>query len=248
MKERRIIPRLDIINGRVVKGMNFILLVDLGDPVEIAKAYEAQNADEVLFHYVTACIEEKQKMYDLVERAVKEISIPLSVSGGIHTAEDFGGMLAVGASKVAINSAAVANPQFITEVSKKFGKKQVMVAIDSKRIEGHYRVVIKGRSEDKWLELMQWVKKCEELGAGEILLTSMDGEGMQKGYDIEMTKAVCHAVKTPVIASGGCGKTEDVINVFKKTGCDAALLASLLHYKKLAIHEIKAEMEKKDMI
>ncbi|MCL1982894.1 MAG: imidazole glycerol phosphate synthase subunit HisF [Clostridiales bacterium] len=242
--EKRIIPCLDIMGGKVVKGVNFVDLADVGDPVEIAMRYEEQGADEVVFLDITATHEGRDTVYWLVERAAGKLSIPLVVGGGIRDARDFRKVIACGAAKVSVNSAAAARPGLIKELSEEFGKHCLVVAIDGKKTESGYRVFTKGGREDAGLDLVEYARKCEELGAGEILLTSMDGDGTQDGYDIEMTKAVCEAVNIPVVASGGCGKVSDIIDVFRETGCAAALAASLFHYGMATVGEVKLEMER----
>ncbi|MCL1809762.1 MAG: imidazole glycerol phosphate synthase subunit HisF [Clostridiales bacterium] len=242
--EKRIIPCLDIKDGKVVKGVNFVDLVDVGDPVEIACRYEEQGADEVVFLDITATHEGRDTIYSLVEHAAKRLSIPLTLGGGIRNASDFRKALDCGAFKVSINSAAAANPDLIKEISEGFGKHRLVVAIDGKKTGDGYRVFTKGGREDAGFDLVEYAKKCEELGAGEILLTSMDGDGTQDGYDVAMTKAVCEAVNIPVVASGGCGKVSDIIDVFKQTDCDAALAASLFHYGMATVSEVKREMER----
>lgn len=245
MLKKRIIPCLDIKNGKVVKGINFVDLQDLGDPVQYAKMYEDQCADEIVFLDITASYEERDIIKDLIEKGASKLSIPLTVGGGIRTIDDFREILKRGADKVSINSSAVSNPNLITKASKEFGSQCVVVAIDGKRdLEGSFKVYIKGGRENTGLDLITWAKKCEELGAGEILLTSMDADGTKKGYDIEMTKAVVKSVNIPVIASGGCGSIEDIVKVFKKTNCDAALVASLFHYNEATIEQVKIELEK----
>lgn len=243
MLKKRIIPCLDIKDGHVVKGINFEGLVNVGDPVEIAKRYEDQMADEVVFLDITATHEDRDTIYDLIERAGSVLSIPLTVGGGIRTLDDFRKILNSGADKVSINSSAVNNPQLIKEASDEFGSSTVVVAIDSKDFE----VYINGGRKATGLNLVEWAKKVEELGAGEILLTSMNADGTQDGYDIAQTKAVCDAVNIPVIASGGCGSVEDIIEVFKETNCDAALVASLFHYGKATVDEVKAAMERNEI-
>ena len=242
--KKRIIPCLDIMNGKVVKGVNFVDLIDVGDPVEIAKNYEKQCADEVVFLDITASYENRDTIYDLIKRAASELSIPLTVGGGIRTIEDFRKILSCGADKVSINSSAVVNPDLITEASREFGKQCVVVAIDGKGND----VYIKGGREKTNLDLTEWAKKCEHLGAGEILLTSMDGDGTQNGYDIAITQKVVNAVNIPVIASGGCGKISDIIDVFKQTNCDAALVASLFHYGIATVNDVKKEMNKEGIL
>lgn len=245
MLRKRIIPCLDIKNGKVVKGINFIGLKDLGDPIEFAKNYEEQCADEIVFLDITASYEERAIIKEVIERGARELSIPLTVGGGIRTIDDFREILKNGADKVSINSAAVKNPNLISEAADEFGSQCVVVAIDGKRVKNNkFNVFIKGGRENTGLDLIEWVKKCEELGAGEILLTSMDADGTKQGYDIEMTKAVVDSVNIPVIASGGCGKIADIVDVFNKTNCDAALVASLFHYNEATIEEVKEELEK----
>lgn len=243
MLKKRIIPCLDIKDGHVVKGINFEGLVNVGDPVEIAKRYEDQMADEVVFLDITATHEDRDTIYDLIERAGSVLSIPLTVGGGIRTLDDFRKILNSGADKVSINSSAVNNPQLIKDASDEFGSSTVVVAIDSKDFE----VYINGGRKPTGLNLVEWAKKVEELGAGEILLTSMNADGTQDGYDIAQTKVVCDAVNIPVIASGGCGSVEDIIEVFKETNCDAALVASLFHYGKATVDEVKAAMERNEI-
>lgn len=237
---RRIIPCLDTVNGRVVKGVNFVGLTDIGDPVEIAKRYEDQGADEIVLLDITATNEGRESMYRLLERSAKELRIPVTLGGGIRTIDDFRKALTCGASKVSVNSAAVANPQLIVEASGEFGRERLVVAIDFDGSD----VYVKGGREKTNLDLIEWAKKCDELGAGALLATSIGADGAQKGYDISMTKAIVDAVDIPVIASGGCGVIGDIIDVFKQTGCDAALAASLFHYGKATVNDVKIEMER----
>ena len=248
MLRKRIIPCLDIKNGQVVKGINFLELTDLGNPVEYAKMYEMQCADEIVFLDITATHEEREIIKGIIEEGANELRIPLTVGGGIRTIDDFRMILKSGADKVSINSAAVKTPNLIKEAAEEFGSQCVVVAIDGKRDEdGNFKVYIKGGRENTGLDLVEWAKKCEALGSGEILLTSMDADGTKKGYDIEMTKAVVQNVNIPVIASGGCGSIDDIVNVFKETNCDAALVASLFHYKEATIDEVKEVLEKNDI-
>ncbi|GHT37747.1 imidazole glycerol phosphate synthase subunit HisF [Endomicrobiia bacterium] len=247
MLKKRIIPCLDIANGKVVKGVNFVDLVDVGDPVEVAKRYEQQCADEVVFLDITATYENRDIIYDLIRRAARELSIPLAIGGGIRTVDDFRKILSCGADKVTINSSAVANPNLIRKASEEFGKQCVVVAIDGKLLDNQYKVFVEGGRKNTGLDLVEWAKKCETLGAGEILLTSMDGDGTQNGYDITMTNAVCNSVNIPVIASGGCGSVDDIIDVFRKTNCDAALVASLFHYAMATVRDVKIQMERSDI-
>ena len=244
MSEKRIIPCLDIMNGKVVKGVNFVNLADVGDPVEIAQRYERQCADEIVFLDITATHEGRETNRELFERAARELSIPLTIGGGVRTTGDFRRILSSGVDKVSVSSGAVANPTLISEASAQFGKRRVIVAIDAKKADARYNVFVKGGRENTGLDLIDWAKKCENLGAGEILLTSMDADGTKNGYDIEMTAAVVSSVSIPVIASGGCGSIGDIIDVFKRTGCDAALVASLFHYGMATVNDVKLEMER----
>ena len=206
MLTKRIIPCLDIKNGKVVKGVNFVGLKDVGDPIDLAKRYDEQCADEVVFLDITASYEERDIIKDLIERGAKELTIPLAVGGGIRTLDDFRMILASGADKVSINSAAINNPNLIKEAANEFGVQCVVVAIDAKKRDGGgYDVYVKGGRENTGIDLIEWVTKCQELGAGEILLTSMDADGTKAGYDLEMINAVCDVVDIPVIVSGGCG-------------------------------------------
>lgn len=245
MLTKRIIPCLDIKNGKVVKGVNFVGLKDVGDPIELAKRYDQQCSDEVVFLDITASYEQRDIIKDLIERGAKELSIPLAVGGGIRTIDDFRMILASGADKVSVNSAAIANPDLIKEAADEFGVQCVVVAIDAKkRASGGYDVYVKGGRENTGIDLIEWVKKCQELGAGEILLTSMDADGTKAGYDIDMINTVCDVVDIPVIASGGCGSIQDIVDVFKKTNCDAALVASLFHFGEATVEQVRQELRK----
>lgn len=241
MLAKRIIPCLDIKDGKVVKGVNFVGLKDVGDPVELAKEYDRQGADEVVFLDITATYEHRDIIKDLIARAASELSIPLCVGGGIRTLEDFRAILAAGADKVSVNSAAIKNPDLIARASEEFGVQCVVLAVDAKAREDHsgYDVYIAGGRENTGIDLIEWVKKAEALGAGEILLTSMDADGTRDGFDIDMLKAVMDVVDVPVIASGGCGGKEDIADVFAKTNCDAALAASLFHFGEATVDEVK---------
>lgn len=245
MLAKRIIPCLDVDNGRVVKGINFVNIKDVGDPVEIAKEYQKQGADELVFLDITATSDERKTMTEVVKKVAKEIFMPLTVGGGIRTVEDFRKILLAGADKVSVNSAAVKNPNIIKDASKIFGNQCVVLAIDAKRDEnGKFKVAIKGGREITQIDAIEWAKKGEELGAGEILLTSMDADGTKYGFDIELLNEVCNAVNIPVIASGGAGKKEDFSNVFIDSKADAALAASLFHFGELTISEVKDELRK----
>lgn len=248
MMAKRIIPCLDVINGKVVKGVKFEGIKDVGDPVEYAERYNNQGADELVFYDITASHEGRSIMLDVVRETAKKISVPLTVGGGISTIEDFRETLNAGANKVSINSSALKNPSFIKEASDIFGSQCVVVGIDAKRNDdGAYSVYANGGRIDMKLDLIEWVKKVEELGAGEICLNSIDNDGTKEGYDIELLNAVCEAVKIPVIASGGCGKLEDFSEVFEKTNSSAALAASLFHFNELTVGEIKEHLKKKNI-
>lgn len=245
MLTKRIIPCLDIKNGKVVKGINFVGLKDVGDPIELAKRYDQQCSDEVVFLDITASYEQRNIIKDLIERGAKELSIPLAVGGGIRTLDDFRMILACGADKVSVNSAAINNPNLIKEAADEFGVQCVVVAVDAKkRPTGGYDVYVKGGRENTGIDLIEWVTKCQKLGAGEILLTSMDADGTKAGYDIDMINAVCDVVDIPVIASGGCGSIQDIVDVFKKTNCDAALVASLFHFGEATVEDVRQELRK----
>ncbi len=245
MLKKRIIPCLDIKDGKVVKGVNFVGLKEVGDPVELAKRYDLQCADEVVFLDITASYEDRGIIRDLIAKAASELSIPLAVGGGIRTIDDFRMILASGADKVSVNSAAIANPDLIKQASDEFGVQCVVIAIDAKKNDqGRYDVYVKGGRENTGLDLVEWVKKCESLGAGEVLLTSMDADGTRAGFDIDMLNAVCEVVNIPVIASGGCGSVQDIVDVFEKTNVDAALVASLFHFNEATVEDVRNELTK----
>ena len=240
MLAKRIIPCLDVREGKVVKGINFVGIKEVGDPVECAAEYDAQGADEIVFLDITASHEGRGTMLDVVRRTARKVFVPLTVGGGIRTIDDFRDTLRAGADKVSVNSAAVKNPQLIREAADIFGCQCVVVAIDAKKCpDGHYTVVINGGRIDMGIDAVEWAKQAEALGAGEILLTSMDTDGVKGGFDIDMLNAVCSAVKIPVIASGGCGSLKHFTDVFEQTGAAAALAASLFHYKELEIMDLK---------
>lgn len=245
MLAKRIVPCLDVRDGKVVKGVNFVGIKEVGDPVECAAEYDRQGADEIVFLDITASNEGKGTMLDVVRRTAQKVFVPLTVGGGIRTIDDFRDTLRAGADKVSVNSAAVKNPQLIKEAADIFGSQCVVVAIDAKKCDdGHYTVVINGGRIDMGIDAVEWARKAEELGAGEILLTSMDTDGVKGGFDLDMLNAVCSVVKIPVIASGGCGKLEHFTEVFEKTNSSAALAASLFHYKELTVGQVKEEMQK----
>jgi cyclase len=236
---------LDVDKGRVVKGVKFQNLRDAGDPVEVAKSYEEQSADELVFLDITASAEERKIMIEVVQRVAETIFIPFTVGGGVSSLEDIRRLLSAGADKVSINTAAVKNPQLIYESAKRFGSQCIVVAIDAKRSERGWEVYIHGGRTPTGLDAVEWAKRVESLGAGEILLTSMDADGTKKGYDIELCRAVASAVSIPVIASGGAGTMEHFYEVFTQTNVDAALAASLFHFREVCIPELKAYLKNK---
>lgn len=239
MLAKRIIPCLDVKEGRVVKGVNFINLIDAGDPVEIAKGYSDLGADEVVFLDITASSDKRDIILDVVEKTAKVVFIPLTVGGGIRSIDDISRILNAGADKVSINSAAVHNPQLINEGAKKYGNQCIVVAIDAKWNGEFYEVYINGGRTPTGKDAIMWAKECEERGAGEILLTSMDKDGTKSGFELKLTSLVSSAVSIPVIASGGAGKKEDFRAVFTQGKADAALAASLFHFNILPIKELK---------
>ena len=246
MNEKKIIPCLDVKDGKVVKGVKFVDLQQVGDPVEIAKAYEKQGADELVFLDITATTENRATVVDQVSRVASAITIPLSVGGGIRTVDDFRTLLAAGAAKVAVNSAAVRNPSVIEEAAKEFGSKKVISAIDvTKAADGSYHVLVDGGKTDTGIDALWWAKEVERLGAGEILVTSLDADGTKDGYDIPMTAAVTNAVSIPVTASGGAGKLADFGDVLEQTGCAAALAASLFHFSIVTVPDVKSDLKKR---
>ncbi len=239
MLAKRIIPCLDVKEGRVVKGINFVDLRDAGDPVEQAIVYDREGADELVFLDITASHEQRNTMLDMVRRVADSIFIPFCVGGGLRTVEDIRATLLAGADKVSLNSSAVRAPELITEGARYFGSQCIVVAIDPKWTGDHWEVYINGGRMPTGLDALQWAKKVETLGAGEILLTSMDRDGTRSGYNLELTRAVTDLVSIPVIASGGAGTKEHFEAAFVEANADAALAASLFHYRDLSIHEIK---------
>lgn len=240
MLAKRIIPCLDVRDGRVVKGVNFVNIRDAGDPVELATYYSNQGADEIVFLDITATSDARDTVADVVERTAAQVFVPLTVGGGIRTLEDFQRLLRAGADKISVNSAAVKDPTLISRAAERFGSQCVVLAIDAKKREnGTYEVVVAGGRTPTGLDAVEWAKEGERLGAGEILLTSMDADGTKAGFDLEMTKAVADAVSIPVIASGGCGSLDHFAEVFEKTNCDAALAASLFHFGELTVPQVK---------
>lgn len=236
---KRIIPCLDVKDGRVVKGTHFINLVDAGSPVELAAKYSEDGADELVFLDITASSEKRKTLFTLVKEVAKAVRIPFTVGGGISELKDIDTLLKSGADKVSLNSAIVKNPKLITEASRQFGSQAVVAAIDIKFKNGNYKVFIKGGREEVDLNAMDWCKRTADLGAGEILLTSMDKDGTKSGYDIHFLKELTSSVSVPVIASGGAGKKEDFLSAFNEAGVDACLAASLFHFDILPIKELK---------
>ena len=248
MLAKRIIPCLDVRDGRVVKGVNFVNIRDAGDPVELARFYSDQGADEIVFLDITATHEARKTVADVVERTAEQVFVPLTVGGGIRTLDDFRELLRAGADKISVNSAAVARPELITEAAERFGSQCVVLAVDARsRGDGTWEVVVAGGRKPTGLDLLDWVKRGEALGAGEILLTSMDADGTKAGFDLSMTKAVTEAVGIPVIASGGCGSLSHFAEVFEETGCDAALAASLFHFGELTVPQVKDYLRARDI-
>ena len=240
MHTKRIIPCLDVKAGRVVKGTNFVGLRDAGDPVELAATYDLEGADELVFLDITASVEERKAMLDVINKTAGEVFMPLTVGGGISTVDDIRNALRAGADKTSVNSAAVKNPQLIAEGAKLFGSQCIVLAIDARRCgENKWEVYVHGGRTPTGIDAVEWAKKGVALGAGEILLTSMDADGTKNGYDIPLTKAVSEAVNVPVIASGGAGKLEDFYEVLAEGGADAVLAASVFHYKTFTIQEVK---------
>jgi cyclase len=236
----RIIPCLDVLNGRVVKGVNFVNIRDAGDPVEAAQLYNAAGADELTFLDITASADKRDIILDVVSRTAEQVFIPLTVGGGIRTLEDFRRILKAGADKISVNSAALANPQFVDEAAWRFGSQCVVVAIDAKaRPGGGWDCYLNGGRVNTGRDAVEWAVECERRGAGEILLTSMDTDGTKAGYDLKLTKAVASAVNIPVIASGGAGTLEHFAEVVEQAGAHAVLAASLFHYRELEIIEVK---------
>ena len=247
---KRIIPCLDVENGRVVKGVKFLDIRDAGDPVEVAKRYDEQGADEITFLDITATHEGRDTMVHTVERMASQVFIPLTVGGGIRTCEDIRTMLNAGADKVSINSAAVFNPEFVREAAERFGSQCIVVAIDAKKVSGEgeperWEIFTHGGRKPTGLDAVEWAKKMVDYGAGEILLTSMDQDGVKNGYDLGVTRAISDAVNVPVIASGGVGNLDHLVDGVIQGGADAVLAASIFHFNEYSIPEAKAYMKSK---
>ena len=249
MLTKRIIPCLDVNGGRVVKGVNFVNLIDAGDPVEIAAAYDKAGADELVFLDITASSDNRRTVVDMVRHVADKVFIPFTVGGGIRTVEDFKELLREGADKISVNTAAILNPQLINDAAEKFGSQCVVLAIDAKcRADGSgWNIYKNGGRVDMGIDAVEWAIQAEKLGAGEILLTSMDGDGTKAGYDIELTRAISESVSIPVIASGGAGTKEHFYEALTDGKADAALAASLFHFKELEIKEVKQYLQEKNV-
>lgn len=245
MITKRIIPCLDVRDGRVVKGVNFKGLRDVSSPVELAEFYSSCGADELVFYDITASSDGRKIFTDILTETAKRVFIPLTVGGGINTVEDFDRVLKCGADKVSVNSGAIKNPSLISEAAKLYGDQCVVISVDVKRVNGVFRVFAKGGREDTGIEAISWIKNCVDNGAGEVVVNSMDTDGVKGGFDLELLKKVCDTVSVPVIASGGAGKTEDFITLFKEIpNVDAGLAASVFHFGEIQIKDLKEEMAK----
>ena len=247
MLKRRIIPCLDIKDGRTVKGINFLNLIDAGDPVALAKEYVRQGADELVFLDITATIEKRKALAGLVDKIAAEINIPFTVGGGIETVEDVSVLIKAGADKVTVNSSTVRNPELISEIAGQFGSQCVVVAIDTKYVDNEWIVFVNGGRTPTELRTLEWAKRVEELGAGEILLTSMNNDGTRAGFSIDITAEVSSSVNIPVIASGGAGTMEHFKEVFNNTDCSAALAASIFHFGDIDIRELKSYLKNENI-
>ena len=248
MLKKRIIPCLDVKDGRVVKGTNFVNLRDAGDPVAIAELYDQQRADEIVFLDITASHEKRAIIIEVVKKTAEKVFMPLTVGGGIRSVEDMRTLLNAGADKTSINTAAVLNPELIKQGAERFGNQCIVVAVDARKADNGWEVFIHGGRTPTGKDVVEWVQTAEKLGAGEILLTSMDYDGTKDGYDLPLTEAVTKAVTIPVIASGGAGKLEDFSNVFLKTNADAALAASVFHYRELTVDQVKQHLDEKGIL
>ena len=248
MITKRIIPCLDVRDGRVVKGVNFEGIRDVSSPVTLAKYYSDHGADELVFYDITASAEGKKIFTDILCETAKSVFIPLTVGGGINTVADFDRVLKCGADKVSVNSGAIKNPNLISEAAKLYGDQCVVLSVDIKRVDGVFRVFAKGGRENTGMEAIEWIKRCVGNGAGEVVVNSIDTDGVKKGFDIEMLQAVCDVVNVPVIASGGAGKIDDFITLFHQLPkVDAGLAASIFHFGEVAISDLKAEMAKNNI-
>lgn len=249
MITKRIIPCLDVKDGRVVKGVNFKGLADVSSPVELAKYYSSAGADELVFYDITASSDGRALFTDILRKTAENVFIPLTVGGGINTIDDFDRVLKCGADKVSVNSGAIKNPELVNEAAKKYGDQCVVLSVDIKRVDGVFRVFAKGGRENTGIEAIQWIKKCVANGAGEVVVNSIDTDGVKKGFDLEMLDAVCNAVNVPVIASGGAGSIEHFITLFKALPkVDAGLAASIFHFGEVEISELKKRLSENDII
>ena len=248
MITKRIIPCLDVKNGRVVKGVNFEGLSDVSSPVELAKYYSDNMADELVCYEITASAEGRKLFTDILTEVASTIFIPLTVGGGINTTDDFDRVLKCGADKVSVNSGAIKDPSLVAAAARKYGDQCVVLSVDIKRVDGVFRVFAKGGRENTGMEAISWIKKCVSNGAGEVVVNSIDTDGVKKGFDLEMLDAVCNAVSVPVIASGGAGKKEDFIKLFKTLpGVDAGLAASIFHFGEVKIQDLKQTLRENDI-
>ncbi len=248
MITKRIIPCLDVKNGRVVKGTNFKNLNDVSSPVELGKYYSDCGADELVFYDITASSDGRQLFTEILTEVAQNIFIPLTVGGGINTIEDFDRVLKCGADKVSVNSGAIKNPDLIKEAAQKYGNQCVVISADVKRVDGEFRVFAKGGREDTGMEAISWIKRCVDNGAGEVVVNSIDTDGVKKGFDLEMLKAICEVVNVPVIASGGAGSKEDFITLFKEIpDIDAGLAASIFHFGEVQISGLKKTLKENDI-
>ena len=249
MITKRIIPCLDVKNGRVVKGINFEGLHDVSSPIELAEYYTKSGADELVFYDITASAEGRSLFTDILRETASRVFIPLTVGGGINTLDDFDRVLKCGADKVSVNSGAIRDPDLIRQAALRYGSQCVVLSADVKRVDGQFRVFGRGGRDDTGMEAIAWIKKCVDLGAGEIVVNSIDTDGVKGGFDLEMLEAVCNAVSVPVIASGGAGKVEDFTQLFQTLpGVDAGLAASVFHFGQIAIPDLKAELRKNGIL
>lgn len=239
---KRIIPCLDVTNGRVVKGVNFVELRDAGDPVEIARRYDEQGADELTFLDITASSDNRGLIFHIIEEVASQVFIPLTVGGGVRAVEDVRNLLNAGADKVSINTSAVTNPQLVADAAGRFGSQCIVVAIDAKRVGDHWEVFTHGGRKPTGLDAVEWARKMVGLGAGELLLTSMDRDGTKSGFDLELTRAISDAVEVPIIASGGVGNLQHLVDGVKQGGADAVLAASIFHFGEYSVHQAKHYM------
>ena len=245
MITKRIIPCLDVRDGRVVKGVNFASLSDVNDPVELGRYYSMNGADELVFYDITASSEGRRLFTDVLKRVASTIFIPLTVGGGINTLDDFERVLTSGADKVSVNSGAIRHPQLIEDAARRYGDQCVVLSVDAKRVDGSYHVFARGGREDTGMDALEWIKRGVAMGAGEIVLNSIDTDGVKRGFDLEMLDAVCRAVRVPVIASGGAGCTADFVRLFRTLpAVDAGLAASVFHFGEIRIPELKEELRK----